>query len=124
VSITAQTIDVYGSHSYGIYAYGHGDVDVSAQSIVTGHTQVGGYSEPSGGVVAISDDGNATVDVGSVSAAGFGVVAIGGYYTFGDVAITAGDIEASGDFGFGVFGVNRGYGNLYVDVGTVETNGF
>src|SRR6185295_6270486 len=90
ISIDAGSVDVYGSHSYGIYAYTPGDISITAGSVKTRHTSVEGYAEPSAGIVAVSNYGGMTIDAGSIDTEGVGVIAFArGYYSYGNILITS-----------------------------------
>jgi len=123
VAIGAGSVDVYGSHSYGIYAYAAGDVSITTDSVSTRRTEVDGYAEASGGIVALGG-GELRLDVGSVDTQGFGIAAIEtDYYGTSNISLHAGSVVASGDYGFGINAINHGYGDVSIDAGDVSTNG-
>jgi hypothetical protein len=124
VSIAAGSLDVYGSHSYGIYAYATGDISIAAEAVKTRHTSVDGYAAPSAGIVAVSTYGDMTIDAGSIDTAGVGVIAFAsGYYSSGDALVTADSIRTTGDLATGVRAVTR-YGDSEVRAGSVFTDGY
>lgn len=125
VHVTAGTIATAGAYSTGLFADSRYDrVEVHAGSIDTSGYAAGGLLVHAGKDVSVSvDHVRTTGDDAAGVAVSSGLGGLGLPTLSGDMNVTVGSVETSGQSSTGVGAINFGHGALNLTVGTVVTSG-
>lgn len=99
IAVASGLVETAGDGAYGIGAFGGGDIAVESDSVVTtgGAAELAGQLHLAHGVWAESEQGDITVDSGSVSVAGDGAIGINVLAGNGSVTVVSDNVIATGD---------------------------